>query len=173
MKKTYYILSEVCTFFQWFNFRVFFCRTRLNFDDSNKHAGLDDISYQVSPNKRDSDENDVKQENKRQRRSSSLENGNCGTEKSMIEIIVAMERLSMNADLVADWSSCNVLPNHNRKPRWFEDHFHTDGKRVFLNSYMHPTHWRPAYFFILSICTAYAWHQKQQNSYFYCFQLSI
>jgi len=129
MKKKYHILSEVCTLFCVLMF-VLFCRTRLNFDDANKDASLDDISYQVSPNKRDSDENDVKQENKRQRRSSSLENGNCVTEKSLIEIIVAMERLSMNADLVDDGSSCNVLPDHNRKPRRFEDRFHTDGKRV-------------------------------------------
>jgi len=94
---------------------IYFCSIRLNYDNATEDSSFENISQWELPVKRESDDCDVKQDDTRRGIGKSSTTSEYETVSPENDIITAVERLSTNADLVADGSRCDALPTISGK----------------------------------------------------------
>ena len=90
-------------------------RTRLYFEDDVQNDAFENIFNLGSPIQPESEISDIGPDRKRRRTGSCSEEFVSFTDTSVDDIITAVDRLSTNADLVADGSRGNTLPTISGK----------------------------------------------------------
>jgi len=99
----------------YFNLFIYFCSIRLNFDNATEDSSFAKLFQWELQVKRESDDCDVKQDDTRRGIGNSSTTSEYETVSLGNDVITAVERLSTNADLVADGSRCDALPTLSGK----------------------------------------------------------